>query len=132
MPRTVNFLDGQQSPTAPLLGSLNRTVTGSEAGPLEITASGGIPTVDKPVEMIFLRGDDGGGSPANINITANPQITAGTLAGQELNLYGTSDSAVVTLDDGNGLLLNGSIDLDSRTGVTLLWTGTLWRQDNLL
>ena len=127
MPRKNEFFDGQQSATAPSLGSLNRTVTGTEGVPRQITAAGGITPIGDPVEMIFVVGDDGGGTPTPINITANPQIAAGSVVGEELNLAGTSDTNIVTLDDVAGLCLNGSIDVDSKTIVNLLWIGTLWR-----
>ena len=123
MPRTANFFDGQQSATAPDLGTLNRTVTGSQGAPILITAGGGITPLLVPVEMIFVAGDSG-----PIDITVNPQIAAGNTVGQELNIYGTSDVDTVLLEDGNGLSLNGAISLDSETNITLIWTGTVWKQ----
>lgn len=123
MPRTVTFFDGQQSATPPNLGTLNRVVTGSQVTPLSITAAGGIPITDVPVEMIFVEGNLGA-----IDISANPQIAPATLAGQELNIYGTDDVKTVLLEDGDGLKLNGPIVLDSETNITLIWTGVVWKQ----
>lgn len=121
MPRTATFFDGQQSAVAPDLGTLNRKVTGTQGAPLNIVAGVGIPILDCPVEMIFVEGTGG------VNITASPQIAAGTEVGQELNIYGTSDIGYVRLDDGDGLSMNGSLDLDSETNATFLWTGTVWK-----
>lgn len=128
MPRTNDFFDGQQSATPPSLGSLNRTVTGTEGVPSAVTAAGGITPVGDPIEMIFVVGDDGGGTPAPVNISANPQIAAGATVGEELNLTGTSNTNTVTLEDGDGLTLLGSCDLDAETILNLLWTGTVWRE----
>ena len=73
--------------------------------------------------MIVVVGDGG-----PINITKNPQIAAGNNVGEELNLTGMDDTNIVTLDNGDGLLIDGSVDLDSKTILNLLWTGTLWRE----
>lgn len=121
MPRVATIFDGQQSATAPSLGSLTRTVTGSEGTPIVITAGGGISIADVPVEMIFIESNGGA-----IDITANPQIEAGSVVGQELNLTGTAVNTI-QLDDGNGLSMDGSRILDGETNITLLWTGTVWK-----
>lgn len=123
MARTVTFFDGQQSATPPSLGSLNRTVTGSEGVPELITAGGGIAIADVPVEMIFVAGNGG-----PIDITVDPQIAVGTTIGQELTIVGTSDANTVLLQDGTGLKLNGALLLKAKTNITLLWTGTVWKE----
>lgn len=121
MPRTNNFFDGQQSASQPSLGSLARFVTGSRGVPEQITAGGGISHTGRPVEMIFVEGSGGA-----VNITVNPQVEIGIVTGQELNIIGTSDTNTVTFEDGDGLLLNGSVTLDSQTTLNLLWDGTQW------
>lgn len=121
MPRLNNFFDGQQSATTPTLGSLARSVTGSTGSPEQITAGGGISPAGDPIEMIFVEGSGGA-----VNITANPQIAAGSTVGQELNLIGTSASNTVALENGDGLKLNGGIVLNNETIINLLWDGSLW------
>lgn len=119
--RTVKFFDGQQSAVEPDLGTLNRVVTGSLAAPVLVTAVGGIPVTNKPVEMIFINGDGG-----YIDITANPQVQAGTAVGQELNIYGGVNP--VLIENGDGLKLNGAFELNDETNITLIWDGNVWVQ----
>ena len=120
MPKVLTWLDGQQSASAPAIGSLERQVTGTRAAPTAITVTGITPG-GYNIEMIFVAGSGGA-----IDVTANPQIVAGTTTGQELNLVGTSDTNTVTLEHGNGLILNGTCELDSETVLNLLWDGTAW------
>lgn len=61
-------------------------------------------------------------------ITANPQVQAGTTVGQELFLAGTSDADYPTLEDGNGLALNGPINLKKDAACALVWTGAYWME----
>jgi len=124
MPRQVDFFDGQQSSTTPTFGSLNRTVTGTDAVPIAIVAGTGIEILDVAVEMIFIESSTAG----QTDISANPQIEAGTIVGQELNLIGTSDVKTVVIEDGDGVQLNGNILMDSETTLNLLWTGVLWKE----
>ncbi len=59
-------------------------------------------------------------------ITANPQIAAGNVIGQELLLIGRHDFQVLTFANGNGLSLNGPITLYAENNITLVWDGTNW------
>lgn len=61
-----------------------------------------------------------------VDITANPQIAAGT-DGQQIIVWGTSDANTVQLDTGTGLLLAGgtSFVLGSGDNVTLIYDSTL-------
>ena len=79
---------------------------------IAITAVGGI-TVTKAIMRIV---GDGGA----IDITANPQIAAGT-DGQVVIIQGTSDANTVKLDDGNGLALSASITLAAQDNITLMY-----------
>lgn len=102
-------------------------VTGTAASPYTITAAGGIVYAQSNGErqLAYLVGDTSTGT----DITANPQITAATSTSYnlELILVGTSDSNTVTLDDGNGLSLNGgSFTLFNRSVLGLIWNGSLW------
>lgn len=77
-----------------------------------ITAAGGI-TVTKAIMRIA---GDGGA----IDITANPQIAAGT-DGQIVIIQGTSDVNTVTLDDGTGLALSAQCVLAAQDNITLMY-----------
>lgn len=63
----------------------------------------------------------------DVNITANPQIVAGT-DGQELVLIGTDDTRTVTLDSGDGLALdNGlSFTLGENNMIKFVYYNSLW------
>ena len=117
--RILNFFDGFTSNTTPAtLG-----VTGSVASPTAITAAGGITPSGFSEEMMYIAGSGGA-----IDITANPQIVAGTIDGQILKLYGTSDVNTVTLEDGNGLELRGSVLLGANDFIELQWNLTSWAE----
>lgn len=78
-----------------------------------ITAAGGITVTALHMHIV----GDGGA----IDITANPQIAAGT-DGQYVILNGTSDANTVQLDDGNGLHLHsGSFIMGSHDYIVLMY-----------
>ena len=79
---------------------------------IAITAAGGI-TVTKTIMRVA--GDSGA-----IDITANPQIIAGT-DGQVVIIQGTHDTNTVTLDDGNGLALSAQCVLAAQDNITLMY-----------
>lgn len=101
------------------LASMIIQVTGSRASPQSITAAGGIAPSGKWFEIMFVQG-----SVNPTDISANPQIAAGTAAGQFLLLVGRGNT--LQLDDGTGLAQNGSIVLDADDTVLYLWDGTNW------
>lgn len=100
------------------------SVTGSRASPQSITAGGGVAfTGATPLQTWFVQGSGG-----PITVTVNPSIAAGVSIGQNLRLIGRSDTNTLTLNDGNGLDLNGSIVLDSNSCIELFWDGTNWTE----
>ena len=66
------------------------------------------------------------GSGGFVDITANPQITAPTIDGQELVVVCCSDANAVQIDDGNGLKLNGAYIMINNSVLTLISKGSLW------
>lgn len=80
----------------------------------DITAGGGItPT------QTYMRIQGSGGA---VDITADPQIIAGTYDGQLLIIEGTSDTNTVKLDEGTGIhLRGGSIILGNHDVLVLLY-----------
>jgi hypothetical protein len=95
--------------------------SGTESSPLNITTSGISYTEDDPRQVFFVQGDSG-----PVNITSNPQIDAATTVGVELILIGKSDTNTLTLEDGDGLALNGEIILGLNDVISLMWTGSEW------
>lgn len=116
------------SGTESQLGGGALVVTGSVASPSTITAAGGISYTQSNGErqLFYLVGDTSTGT----DITANPQITAGTSTSNNLEivLYGTSDDNWVQLDDGNGLTLSGPMVLNNGSVIGLLWNGSTWAE----
>lgn len=99
------------------------TVTGSRASPTNVTTAG-ITPAGVGVQKIFVQGSGGA-----IDVTANPQIAAGTTVGQELILIGCSDTNTLKLEHGTGLDLNGDILLQARYVISLTWDGTAWSEN---
>lgn len=97
------------------------TVYGTYTSPLLITAGVGIVTSSANRQLRYIQGN---GGPAII--TANPQIAAGITNGQELVLFGTSDVNTVTLEDGNGISLNGECILKDKSQIYMIWDTLQW------
>ncbi len=74
-------------------------------------------------QMMFIYGFDGA-----VIMTANPQILAGTVLGQELYIFGTSGSDWVQFQNGNGLKLNGNCKLINGASLYLIWDGADWAE----
>lgn len=101
---------------------LKEVISASRGSPNAITAGGGITaSVSAQAEIQYVQGSGGA-----VDITANPQISAGTFAGQKLLLVGRSDTDTLKLDHGTGLALNGSCTLASDSTICLVWDGTNW------
>lgn len=101
-------------------------VTGSTGAPQAITAGGGIAfTGTQARSLWFITG-----SGSAVQVTATPQIAAGTTVGQELLLIGTSDTNSVTLAEGtgSGLSLNGPMTLSNHSSLHLIWDGAVWAE----
>ena len=110
-----------QNKTLTNVNNTTRTTSGTKASPDAITAAGGITAAAVLDQIIFVEGDGGA-----IDITASPQISAGTKVGQRMLVIGTSDSNTVQLDDGDGLDINGACELTSNQSIDLMWDGTTW------
>lgn len=116
--------DGTDGSGAPI--SSITTIFGSRGTPRNIDANGITDSLSHMIagagrQKIYVQGDGGA-----IDITANPQIQAGTIDGQEMILVGRSDTNTVLLEDGNGLSLNGSCLLGSNVTITLSWDTSVW------
>lgn len=104
------------------LPSSSPTVTGTAGSPTLITAVGGIAFTGSNYSNVkFIAGDSGA-----INVTANPQIAAGSSAGQMLTIVSRHATNTVTLEDGNGLSLNGPWVGGLDSVIELMFDGTNW------
>jgi hypothetical protein len=99
-------------------------VYGNTVTPILVTPSVGIVAPLDPRALIMVRSTPSGGGQ---NVTANPQISAGSRIGQELYLDGKSTAGdYPILADGNGLSLNGPMPLSLGNKIILYWNGTVW------
>lgn len=108
--------------------SKKRRVTAASNAPYDCVAAtsiahGLLATEDECV--MYAKGVSGA-----INMSANPQIAAGTRNGQQLHLIFTSDSDTVLLEDGDGLHMpNGNVRSLAGTHIKFTWdsVASLWR-----
>lgn len=99
-------------------------VDDSEGAPAAITVGGGISfSSTRVITAKFIVGDA-----APIDITANPQIAAGSSVGQILVLIGTDDTDYVLLEDGTGLGSNGPCELGDGKVWAAMWSGSVWQE----
>jgi len=106
-----------------VLGGGSLVVTGTRAAPSTITASGLVySTTGGSRQQWYIIGDTTTGT----DITANPQISAGSEDGQELMLVGRDDSRPVTFEDGTGLKLNGTWNAYADSTLHLRWDTSAW------
>lgn len=97
---------------------------GSIGAPLIINPASGIAVNSDPRQLKFVASSGG-----QQNITAAPQISAGTDIGQELLLKGTSVSNYMTLlQGGAGVSINGDCDLVPGQSLLLFWNGAVWEE----
>lgn len=120
--RVANDLSDVSSPANARSNLKISRVTGSKATPTDVVGSSGItPTSGYFEQMIFVQGSGGA-----VDITANPQIAAGTLKGQVLELIGCDDTKYIKLEHGTGLDMNGSINLALNCAIRFRWDETNW------
>ena len=96
---------------------------GTPAAPNLIVAVSGIQVLNTTREVQYVRGSGGA-----VVVTAAPRIERGSRPGQELVLFGTNDTDVVILQNGNGLALNGLCMLKENASLYLVWDGANWAE----
>lgn len=103
------------------------TITGTRSVPSNIVAGTGIAfTGTHYYNIWFVQGSGGA-----VDISANPQIAAGTNVGQRLYTIGCSDTNTVRFETGTGIKLkNGATEayLFADDVIEWLWNGTNWNQ----
>jgi len=100
------------------------TVYGSTGSPVVVSSSG-ISSTSQQRQLYIVKTSSGA-----VNVTANPQITAGTVVGQELVIMGTSSSNYPIFSNGNGLSLNGTANITDNATLNLIWNGTVWSEQS--
>lgn len=75
---------------------------------------------------------DGLACNAAVNLTSNPQITAGTKPGESIVVEGTDDTNTVTLETGTGLSLQDSYVIGDGDRLQLWWDGATWGDNQLV
>ncbi len=96
--------------------------TGSRAAPSLITAVVGLAfSGTQYFTKAYIAGNGGA-----VTVTANPQIAAGSVDGQQLVIQGRSATDTVTLSDGTGLVLNGPWVAGLDNIITLSWDTSSW------
>ncbi len=96
-------------------------ISGTRASPYSVVAGTGILAPTAPRMTYFIQGSGGA-----VDVSANPQMAAGTFVGQEAILIGRSDTNTVFLEDGTGLDLNGPWLGGASSVLSLVYDGTNW------
>ena len=99
------------------------TPDGTRAAPNNVVGATGIAHNDDQRMMFFAQGSGG-----PVTVTANPQIAAGSVVGQEIIVIGRSDTNTIRMTNGNGLELNGAVNLAAAEALSLIWDGTVWTE----
>jgi len=103
-------------------GSTGYTVEGLRGTPDAIVAGTGVTfAVGTKRLKKYIEGSGGA-----VDITANPQIQAGTIDGQEMLLCGRNNTNTVLFENGTGLAINGNAELAADDCLTLSWDTSVW------
>lgn len=105
-----------------VLGNSIATLTGSRGSPSLIVAGTGIAFTGVSGDNVWFIA----GSGSAVDISANPQIAAGTNIGQKLTLIGRHSTNTVQFDTGTGLSINFMCILGADEVLNLIWDGTNW------
>jgi len=104
------------------------TIFGSRGTPRSVVTATGITSGASHMstsamnQKIYVEGSVAG----NSDISASPQISNGTVDGQEMLICGRNDSQTIQLDTGTGLSLNGSAVLGVDDCISLSWDTSVW------
>ena len=101
---------------------LTSTVTGTRAIPSAIVAGTGILFTGGSLYNLWFVSGSGGA----VTITAAARIAAGTTVGQRLALIVPTGANQLTMADGNGLDLDGTLIMAAGSSAEFMWDGTNW------
>lgn len=101
-------------------------VIGTRGSPTAIVAGSGIaaPTTNAD-HLCYVQGSGGA-----VDVSANPQIGAGTRNGQRMTIRGRSAVNTVLLEHGNGLVMNGAYNLGDDSQIVFRWDTTNWVEES--
>lgn len=138
--RDYNFIVGPQTATLPTpttpsasadfvskgyadtnYGPPAMNVTGTRASPTLITAGSGITPGSGNFQLMFIAGNG-----SAVDVSANPQISGASTVGRVLKLIARHATNTVKLEDGNGLLMNGSWTGGEDDCIEFIADGTNW------
>jgi hypothetical protein len=108
---------------APPVSGGSLVPVGSIGTPVVVNPAAGIGITLNQRQVIFVQSS--GGTQV---VTANPQVAPGSAVGQELALVGVSNINNLVLNDGNGLSLNGPLDLNQNQTAWFVWDGSVWSE----
>lgn len=108
-------------------GGGSREAHGDGGRPETITPSVGVPATSANDQVWWLAPPSSSGA---VPVTSSTQIGAGSAVGQRITLKGISASDYYTFQDGNGLSLNGPLNLTNNQAITLSWDGSVWSEDS--
>lgn len=101
-------------------GGVVRNGTGTRGTPTDVSAGTTIAVAGLQRSMLYIQGNGG-----HVTMTANPVFTtAGINEFAELIVRGRSDTQTVTINNGNGVSLNGPITLGADDTLVLMFDGT--------
>jgi hypothetical protein len=108
-----------------VLDALNPRIYGTRGAPSALLAGTALaPTAGVIEQTHFIQGSGGA-----VDVSANPQIAAGTVVGQKLRLIACSNTNTVKYENGTGLILNGDYTMISSSLLALIWDGTNWVEE---
>lgn len=120
----ANATAAAASAAAAALGAAS--ITGTRASPSLIVAGTGITFGSTSYNNVYFIAGSGGA----VDVSANPQIGAGSAVGQRIVLIGRHDTNTVKLEDGTGLALKGDWYSFASEVLELIWDGTNWVEVN--
>ena len=112
--------------TLGFLSSLVKVLASStRASPTAIVAGTGVAFSASTGYQFYLQFIEGSGGA--VDVSANPQIAAGTVVGQVLILVGCDDTNTVYFEDGTGLEMKaGGLRMKDGSIIAFIWDGTNW------
>ncbi len=95
-------------------------IQGTRASGIAVTTAGITALARTREEIIFTT------CAGVVDVSANPQISAGTMIGQKLLIVHRHATNTLLLQDSDGLAINGDCLMALNSTLELMWEGTVW------